>query len=223
MTLWWLKFQRDLGVLWKEALLLAVGHFVVGVIVMKLWAILEAGGNLEKAANMRMYGAMFLMPPMYYLWAKLTKRNISLAMDAATICLQIGLIVGRINCLLGGCCEGTRIIFGSSVRWPIREIELAYCVIFCVIYCIRILKKKTHGEVLSAMMVSYGALRFILEWIREEYTGNIGVFHLAHIWSLITIVIGAGIYYILAKKQGSGNQSRKNLKYPSKKKEEKAK
>lgn len=210
LTLWWLKFQKSLDIRLPEAIILAVLHFAVGVVVMKLWAILEAGGNLEKAANMRLYGAMFLMPPLYYLWAKFRKRNIPLFMDTATICLLIGLAVGRINCLSSGCCEGVRIAFGSDMRWPLREIELIYCSVFIISFGRKIIKNKTYGDGLPLLMVSYGTIRFIMEWVREEYTGRLGIFHLAHIWSLICILIGAVMYYIVRKNFRPGGSRREN-------------
>lgn len=199
MTIWWLKFQEQLNITFGEALILAVGHFVVGVITMKIWAILEVGGDIQNAANMRLYGALFLMTPLYYLWAKLTKRNIPLAMDVVSVCIIGGLVAGRINCLISGCCEGLPLFYGSEMRWPLREIELIYCAIFVVIAVPKVLKKCSYGLGVPTFMVSYGMLRFVMEWVREEYTGSLGNFHLAHIWSLISIVVGAGIYIYLSK------------------------
>ena len=212
LTYWWMTFQKQLNLRLWEAVLLAVGHFVVGIVVMKLWAILEVGGDMEKAANMRLYGAMFLMPPMYYLWARCTKRDPMLTMDIATICCVIGLIVGRVNCLITGCCEGIPVIFGSDVRWPLREIEIVYCVAFIIWFGRKALKNKEHGRVLPNLMISYGAMRFIMEWVREEYTGQVGAFHLAHIWSLLAMAIGTVMLYKVRKSIQPGGNRRNDAK-----------
>lgn len=212
LTYWWMKFQKQLNLRLWEALLLAIGHFVVGIIVMKLWAILEVGGDLEKAANMRLYGAMFLMPPMYYLWARCTKRDPMLTLDVATICCVIGLIVGRVNCLTTGCCEGIPVWFVPELCWPLREAEIVYCVVFIIWFGRKILKNKGHGLVLPILMISYGAMRFIMEWVREEYTGRIWIFHLAHIWSLIAVAVGAVMYYKVHKNIQSGGVRRNDAK-----------
>ena len=49
-------------------------------------------------------------------------------------------------------------------------------------------------------MIQYGALRFLLEWFREEYTTSFGIFHLAHIWCVISFAIGLSTYYELQSK-----------------------
>ena len=212
VLLWWLKFQKQLNLQWKEAVVLSLGHFVIGTIAMRMWAILEVGGNLEEAANLRLYGAMFLLPPFYFAWAKLTKRDVMLTMDISGICGIIGLVIGRINCMLSGCCEGMPMFFGSEMRWPLREIELIYCAVVLIYYGRKILKGTDRGQILPKLMISYGVIRFIMEWVREEYTGTLGIFHLAHIWSLIAIVVGAVMYYKVRKNIRPGETRRNDAK-----------
>jgi hypothetical protein len=201
LVVWWLKFQKELRMTFSKALAISLANFVPSLVAMKLLAIIEVGGNLEKAPNMRLYGALFLLPLFYYFWARLTKRKLPLAMDVATVGMMIGLLVGRLNCVITGCCEGLPISFWPEIRWPIREIELIYCGIFVVLAARKVLKKRSRGLTLPTMWVSYGALRFAMEWVREEYTGSIGIFHMAHIWSLISMGVGAGIYIYISKTQ----------------------
>lgn len=219
---WLMKFQKKLKLYWKEALLVALGHVVIGWSCMRLLALIEVGFDLEKAANMRLYGAIFVLPLLYYAWAKLTKRDTALVMDIAAICVIFGAISGRMNCFTNGCCIGYPMFGLGSVRWPLRELEMLYYLVFIGIYGRKTLKKQTCGQVYPIYLMTYGTLRFLSEFVREEYTGGIGIFHLAHIWSLIAIVIGAGIYYKLAKDRKSG-ESRKQVKRQlNDKKEEKA-
>jgi prolipoprotein diacylglyceryltransferase len=51
----------------------------------------------------------------------------------------------------------------------------------------------------------YSIFRFIIEWFREEYTGQVWIFHLAHIWSLISI-IGSAIAIYLIKRHYKNNE-----------------
>lgn len=218
---WLLKFQDRLNLRWKEALLIAVAHVVIGWSAMRLLAILEAGGNIKEAANMRLYGAIFLLPVLYYIWAKRTKRDILLTLDVAAICVIFGAVSGRLNCLTSGCCKGIPIYFGLEIRWPLRELELIYYAVFIVIYGMRIFRKKTHGEVYGIYLITYGALRFLSEFVRAEHTGNIGFLHLAHIWSLLAIATGAVMYYIVRKKDKTRRETPKESEIARFKKEEK--
>lgn len=196
---WLLKSQERLNLNWKDAFVISVLHVVIGWSAMRLLAIIETGGNLEEAANMRLYGAVFLLPVLYGLWAKRTGRNVALTLDVAAICVIFGAVSGRLNCLTSGCCDGIRVFFGSEIRWPLRELELLYYAVFVLIYSRRILRQKTYGEVYGIYLLSYGILRFLSEFVREEYTGQVGTFHLAHIWSLIAIAAGAVMLYKVRK------------------------
>mgnify|MGYP003447408610 CR=1 FL=1 len=51
-----------------------------------------------------------------------------------------------------------------------------------------------------------------MEWLREEYVGEVGIFHSAHIWSLIAIAVGAVMLYIVRKNIQPGGNRRNNAK-----------
>ena len=156
---------------------------------------------------MRLFGAVFILPLFYYYGAKLFKRNTAAVMDISAVCLTIGLIFGRLDCLAGGCCAGMRFPIGS-LHWLLREIELLYYGVFLLHYCPRIRQGKTHGEVYTVFMITYGILRFILEWFRVEFTTSIGVLHLAHIWALICFMLGLSVYGTLMEKNKKAKKGR---------------
>ena len=217
VTAWWMKFQKELNIKLITAIILSVAHFVLVFAAMKLWAIVEVGGDLERAASMRLFGGLFLLPPLYYLWAKLTKRDVALVMDMAGIILVISLFFGRTNCLIQECCDGLPIPFAEDWRWPIREAEMVYSCIFVFIFARRMLKKQSRGFILTYTFLSYGTLRFVLEWAREEYTGSLGVFHLAHIWSLLAVAVGVLLYLKALKEQRSSKVTKKKKEKGGKK------
>ena len=204
ITFWLLKFEKKLKIQWPEATLVSLIHVAVGWSCMRLLALAEVGFDLDRAANIRIYGAIFVLPFVYYAWAKKTNRSISLVMDIAAICVIIGTISGRLNCLAGGCCDGIPFFFNETYRWPIREIELVYYVTFIIYYFRKIGTQKTYGQVYPIYLISYGILRFLCELVREEFTTKIGIFHMAQIWSLIAIVVGAVMLYRVNIKQKCG-------------------
>lgn len=207
MTVWWLKFQKNLNMKWYVAPLLALGHFVLGAVALKIWGSFESILGFDENATMKLYGGLFLLPPVYFLGAKLTKRDYKLIMDISAVCLALGFI-GRGNCIVNGCCQGMLYLPNGSVRVPLNEIELACTMLFVICFWQPIYRRKTKGLASPIFSMFYGTMRFILEWFRVEYT-TVGFLHLAHIWSLLAIAIGAGMYIFIAKEQKSGKVSRK--------------
>lgn len=194
--IWLMKCRKRLNMKWYMALIVAAAHTLFGVLCMHLWALMEGGFNPNTSAGLRLYGGIFTLPLAYLCWAKTTKRKISETMDIGAISTLTGMIFARCTCMVAGCCVGD-LIGDLSIRWPIREIELLYYAAFLIYYAGKVYYGKTYGQVYPAYLLTYGILRFIMEWVREEFTGNIGTIHLAHIWSIISIVIGAAIYFEL--------------------------
>lgn len=219
MSVWWLKFQKKLNMKWYWAPILSFLYFVVSLISVKLLALVEVGFDVSKAANMRLYGAIFVLPGLSYLIARLTKRDPALVVDIMGVCGTIGLFSVRINCLIAGCCKGVLIMSEGIVRWPLVELEMLLCAVLCIIFWNKVYRRQTKGTAYPIIIMVYSVFRFIIEWVREEYTGQIWIFHLAHIWALVSI-IGSGItiHQIkkYCKKKQIKNKSRSKLKFNKK-------
>ena len=56
-------------------------------------------------------------------------------------------------------------------------------------------------------MIAYGIFRAVVECFRESR--NPGIFHLTHIWCLVAIVIGLGVYWTLQTKAEKQAKKRK--------------
>lgn len=199
MSVWWLKFKEKLNMKWYWAPILSVAHFTFSLIFIKFWALVEVGFVAEKAANMRLYGAIFFLPVVYYLGARLTKRNPALVMDMLSVTAAIGLLLVRVNCLIQGCCKGVCITPETTVRWPLVELEMVVCIIVILYYWQRIYKRRTNGLAYPTVILVYSVFRFVIEWVREEYTGELWIFHLAHIWALIGITGSTMAIYLIKK------------------------
>lgn len=199
--IWLMKCRKKLNMGWKGILLLDVFIVVIDIFAMRLLAIIEVGGNLDRAANIRWFGAVFAAAIFVCIFAKLTKRKTAIVADVFAVGQAFALILGRLDCLITGCCAGMRIPGMESLRWPLRELEIIFCLAFIGIFAKKVWTGKTYGQVYPAFMFSYGAFRFVLEWVREEYTTRVGIFHLAHIWALLSFCIGASIYFETQKKR----------------------
>lgn len=199
--IWWIKkFDTRLNIKFGGVVALTIASIVVALVSLKLLAIIEVGGDLSRAANMRLYGALFTLPLLYFAFAKIKKVDVRIALDVASIIACLGLFCGRMGCFVGGCCEGDY-IFYTAFRWPIRELEQVFYIVFVLLYAKKIVDGKTYGQVYPVLMLSYGIFRFVIEWVRIEYTGGIGFIHLAHIWSLVSILVGAAFCFELENKK----------------------
>lgn len=179
-------------------------HTIIGVIFVSLFAYIESGFNKDSIGNISLFGGIFLMPLIYFLYSLIRKVKISKAFDIFTISLISTLFCARINCLVSGCCKGIY-FFNSDFRFPYRELELTYYLIFIVIFIKDIYKGKTNGLVYPLYLLSYGIFRFLFEFFRESNSSN-SIFHIAHIWSLISILIGAALIIFIKFNRGKNNE-----------------
>lgn len=188
----WLMSKREkLRMNWVAAIILSILEVAFALVYAKLFAKLEGGGNMS------LYGGLFFLPITYIIGALITRRRIRDVVDVFAVCTLITVFFARLNCLIAGCCLG-KVIGETAYRWPHREVELILYAVLLEIFIYRCSKKKNHGELYPIYMISYGTLRFITEFLRES--DQIGVFHRAHYWSIICVVIGvAALIYINIK------------------------
>lgn len=190
LTFLWLWLQRgrlNLRPGWTPVL--AAGHVLLGVLCVKLFAILEAG-SLRSAGNMSLFGAVFALPLFYYFGARLTKRRVGEVFDVFVVPMVFTLACARVNCLISGCCLG-KPIPGTDLRYPTRELELIFYVILLSWMVIRTKRRNTGGILYPIYMIAYGAFRFVIEFFRE---GADSLFHIAHLWAMLCLMIGIGFF-----------------------------
>lgn len=187
---WLLQFRGRLRMKWYVALFLSILHVIYGVVCVKVFAVLE--GNPVSNGAMSLFGAVFFMPLAYWLGAKLTKRSAAEVFDIFAPAMIFTLLCARVNCLFAGCCQG-RVIPGLDPwRFPTRELEMIFYIVFLAILVPRILRGKTYGQVYPLYMFLYGMVRGVLECFRVASTDNI--FHLSHVWALIAFSLGLALY-----------------------------
>ena len=141
---------------------------------------------------MSLFGGVFLMPLAYWLGAKISKRPLDEVFDVFTPCMIFTVMCARVNCILSGCCRGLPIPGTNGMRFPTREAEIVFYLILLAVLCPRIWKERLQGRAYPVYMMCYGAFRFIIEFFREA--DSAGLFHRAHLWAMITLLLGASIY-----------------------------
>ena len=171
---WLYRMRRQLQMKW-------------GVLSVKAFAFLETGD----AGNMSLFGGVFFMPVLYFISAKVSKRNIKAVFDIFTICMIFTVMCARINCIVSGCCAGL-VIPGTHYHFPTRELEILYYIVMLILLIPRVKKSKNPGSIYPLYMASYGAFRFIDEFFRTSSTGML--FHLSHVWAAIAFAAGLSIY-----------------------------
>lgn len=191
-AVWLVLLRKRLDMPWYAAIPLAILSTVYGVLTAKVFAFLESGFNTDSFGNMRLFGVVFFMPLAYWLGAKLSKRSYREVFDVFTPCIIFTVMCARINCIVSGCCIGLPIPGMNGVRFPTREAEILFYIILLICLCPRVLKGKYRGQAYPIYMISYGAFRFVVEFFRSADSSS--VFHSAHIWALIALIIGISIY-----------------------------
>lgn len=183
---------------WQIILIIVIG-FIWGFFAAKLFALIEVGFVWNKSATYRIFGPILFDTIYFLILAIITKRSFYDIAAWLIPTIIISLIASRINCLFEGCCKGTLISYESEITWPIREIEIGYHVLLLIFICYCFLKDKLTKQLYPIYFISYGVLRFILEFFRDHYLeGESNVFHLAHLWSFLFILIGV-VWLILIK------------------------
>ena len=187
---WLLHFRERLRMNWAAAMGLSLLHVAYGVFCVKVFAVLE--GNEPGAGAMSLFGAVFFMPLGYWLGAKLSKRSTAEVFDIFAVCMIFTLMCARVNCLFAGCCLGRQISGQSPLRWPTRELELVFYLVFLLRTAPPVWKGRSDGQVYPLYMLSYGLVRFLLEFFRVSTTNNL--FHLSHVWALASVAVGAAFF-----------------------------
>lgn len=190
-TVWLSRANSRLHFKLWQIVILGISHTCLGVLAVKAFAIIEGFGDLSVVGNMSLFGGMAFMPIFYAGVSHWGKRSARDVFDVFSISLVMTLFFARVNCLFSGCCLGA-FVPGTSLRWPTRELELVYYVVFLMMLMPRVFHGELRVQIFPLYMVSYGCFRFIVEFFRAS-NHAFGPFHIAHLWAFIAIVLGASI------------------------------
>jgi len=152
------------------------------------------------------YGGFFGAALAVVLYARLKKRPLWAVGDLAVSPLPLGHALGRIGCLLNGCCFGTE----SNLPWSIhlqdahRHPTQVYETVFNVLLYVFILwyypRRKKDGAVVALYLVSYPLVRFLIEFIRGDT--RMGVLGLTMAQAISLVMLAAGVLLWVALPAG---------------------
>lgn len=119
---------------------------------------------------------------------------------------------GRIGCFCAGCCYGRKtdswygITFHDSgfapngVKLiPTQLISSAGDFLICGLLLLYAGKKPKRGRVAAMYLMLYGVGRFVIEFLRNDYRGSVGVLSTSQFISIGIVVIGVMLYVLAAK------------------------
>lgn len=142
------------------------------------------------------YGVYFICPPfLFCVFRKKSREDLKELFDKYAVYICPSMIFQRLHCMLAGCCGGKE-IFRIGFFWPTRETEIIFYFLILLFFCNRISTGKySKGTLLPLLMCFYGVFRFVNEFFRT----GIGLIRMAHIWSVLSIMIGYAVYIELKK------------------------
>ena len=142
--------------------------------------------------------------------------------DLAVASISMAQGFGRIGCFLAGCCYGRETTSGFGVVFPEGGLAPAgvkliptqlissagdfLIMIVLLLYYRKNKKDGTPGNVGFLYMLLYGVGRFLVEFLRNDNRGGVGMFSTSQ-WISMVIVAGGIVLYLVNKKR----HKKKNL------------
>lgn len=118
--------------------------------------------------------------------------------DAFAAKLPFSIALGRVGCLLVGCCRGvphegwvTMRYEDGICRWPAQLVEIAFQLVIGAVFLFMVRRRILPSRVYALYMIAYGGFRFVTEFMREtpKPVGALSVYQLI---SLLLVALGAG-------------------------------
>ena len=155
------------------------------------------------------YGAIMGGALAVYIYCKIKHWSMLEISDLLIPAVAIAQGFGRIGCFLAGCCYGAETTSPLSVVFPEEGLAPAgvhlhptqlYSSAFDFLLGLFLLwyYKKTNkkGRTLSLYLILYSTGRFLVEFIRNDPRGNVGVLSTSQFIAIFTLLLGLVIYNI---------------------------
>lgn len=149
--------------------------------------------------GMSFFGCVFAVPPVLYLYAKISGIKPADIMDIAGPVCAITLTFLKLHCLYEGCCGGIVLFHnmnGESIRFPSQIIEAICGLVICLVLLQLQRKQIYRGCIAPMFLIMYGTTRFVLDFFRMDLTiirflEGTGIYlKEGHFWALICIIWG---------------------------------
>lgn len=128
--------------------------------------------------------------------------------DCAACAIPAGHAIGRIGCLMDGCCYGkpTDSFIGIHMKnlgykvVPTQLFEAVFLAAIAALLIVLLIKKKKYTMCLY--LISYGVWRFFIEFLRDDYRGTSIVPFLtpSQLIAILMVVLGGALFVIQSKR-----------------------
>lgn len=210
-----------------------INSIVFGVLGAKMLYIISVGKSMiiytfwEKLISPNgfvAYGGIILGILSNFLWCIIKKKDFYEYFDIVMPSVAAAQAVGRIGCLLNGCCYGfvdtdmhwynvmytrSATVYNNVPYIPIQLVASLGDLSICIILIILSNKFKTKGYTASMYLILYGIGRFIIEFYRADPRGNVGPLSTSQFISIIMIAI-AILQFIYCKSREKIKDAIKN-------------
>ena len=166
----------------------------------ELWDLISAG--------LVFYGGLLGGLLGLFLVSRKTKKNMITFTDLMAPCFCLAHAGGRVGCLMAGCCYGMEytgpcaVVLDGVSRLPTQIMEAIFLVILSAVLIAVFMKKPRRGVVTGLYMTIYAVWRFVIEFFRADYRGNVGPLSTSQFISLFILAFGV---YLLVKSRGAVN------------------
>ena len=153
------------------------------------------------------YGAIGGGALAMYLYCKRKKWNVIEMIDMTVPGLAIAQGFGRIGCFLAGCCYGAETTSPLGVEFPENSLAPSgihihptqiYSSIFDFLLGFILLyyskKERKNGKVMGLYLIIYSIGRFLVEFLRNDPRGNVGILSTSQFIAIFTLVLGIIIF-----------------------------
>jgi phosphatidylglycerol---prolipoprotein diacylglyceryl transferase len=149
------------------------------------------------------YGGLLLAVPVGLWYARRKGLGVLRIADLTAPFIMLGLFFGRLGCFFGGCCYGRPTTVAWAVDFPRHRgvhptqlyEALGALALFALLYLVLRPRKRGHGQVFAAMLVLYGALRFLLEFWRADERGGFWGLSTSQWIGIPVILAGAWLWH----------------------------
>lgn len=183
---------------WWKTIITSVLLTITGTAGTYIWFIIENGAFGGRS----FYGAVFLVPPVFFLLAKLLRVNSGELIDLCAPAECVMLTIMKYQCMKDGCCGGKVLCTtpqGVEVIFPSQIAEAAAALLIGVILLVMARNPKNRGTLFPWYMVIYGASRFVLNLFRAEEAVFLLGMTAGNVWSILSVILGL-TWLILHKK-----------------------
>ena len=150
--------------------------------------------------GMAWFGGLIFGSITAFLFIKKNKLNFLKTVDLVVPFVALGQAIGRIGCLLNGCCYGRQSQWG--LYFPVFEkilipTQLYSCLLLLLIFIILRIKqdaKHLPGEIFCGYLFLYSLKRFFIEFLRNDSPRTFYGLTLFQVLCLIVFAISLGMF-----------------------------